>query len=269
LNDVVLRAVNALAAFTIFGLTFLCVFGMALGGSVPFRGIWLPMGLGVAITLLLAKVPTLGNSWLRVMVGLAYAFGVMGFWARTQPVMGFTRWEHLARFASEGLLLCACVFGLFSLLTIFRRNRSERPPWLPLCGLILFGWIVAFFSSGKGGPDPMVNAFMRLFHVARPAAFEMTICVRKTIHFTFYGLTGLTAYDLARAKGIASQAVIFGLSVAVCQASFDELRQAGFVNRTGSFWDVLLDMAGASAFIWLASRGDLRSRREPQNTLRA
>jgi VanZ family protein len=78
-------------------------------------------------------------------------------------------------------------------------------------------------------------------------------CIRKTGHFTGYGLvsvcffhgfrTTLRAADGLRALWVRSS--VFAIGCTILIASADELHQAFLPNRGGSPWDVALDTCGA------------------------
>jgi VanZ family protein len=78
-------------------------------------------------------------------------------------------------------------------------------------------------------------------------------CIRKTGHFTGYGLvsvcffhgfrTTLRAIDGLRALWVRSS--VFAIGCTILIASADELHQAFLPNRGGSPWDVALDTCGA------------------------
>ena len=78
-------------------------------------------------------------------------------------------------------------------------------------------------------------------------------CIRKTVHFTGYGLvsvcffhgfrTTLRAIDGLRALWVRSS--VFAIGCTILIASADELHQAFLPNRGGSPWDVGLDTCGA------------------------
>jgi hypothetical protein len=52
---------------------------------------------------------------------------------------------------------------------------------------------------------------------------------------------------------VSRRARLFAISLAMSHALFDELRQTMTPDRTGQFWDLLFDLAGALFFVYLAS----------------
>lgn len=132
------------------------------------------------------------------------------------------------------------LLGIGAMLLLIAFWRTPRAAaWTAV--LVLGGWVVALLSSSKGGPDPMLQMFAGWF--GPEAAETVVMLTRKGIHFTFYGLMGFAAY---RAGG--TRALAFPVSLAM----FDELRQATSPGRTGSWFDVLLDLAGVATFVYLA-----------------
>lgn len=96
-----------------------------------------------------------------------------------------------------------------------------------------------------------------------PAAAEaITIGFRKCVHFSYYGLiAGLAWAGAIRLTESRNRSIAFALLWTACFAAFDEVSQLASSNRTGSAWDVLLDLAGATAFVLIAARRRERSAR--------
>ncbi len=133
---------------------------------------------------------------------------------------------------------------------LFLSRPGKPKPYL--IALTLELWLVAYLSSGHGGGDPMV-AWLQRHGLGQDAAETVTHLFRKGVHFTFYGTVAWTALGASRAVGTPPVGAIrTALLAALALASFDELRQSAYANRTGSAWDVLLDLCGAIAFIGLS-----------------
>lgn len=74
------------------------------------------------------------------------------------------------------------------------------------------------------------------------------LCIRKTGHFTGYGLLGLTwlrAWWLTFPHSRFLADALLALLGTALIASSDEFHQTFLANRRGSPWDVLLDCCGA------------------------
>lgn len=120
----------------------------------------------------------------------------------------------------------------------------------------LFIWIVVIFGLGSGmGASNETSRFIRpLLEFFFPGASPETLTIyhgyiRKLAHPTVYGILGILA---ARAFRSSSYEIIlkwwFVLSIflAFVVASADEFNQSFNPRRTGSPFDVLLDVFGAS-----------------------
>lgn len=140
------------------------------------------------------------------------------------------------------------------------RHDLRTAAWLLVLGAMI--GTVAYVSSNKGGPEPML-AWLMSHGLTAEQAHAATLAIRKTIHFTAYGSVGWVAFRADEAAGARlGYAIATGLGTAASLAIFDELRQAGYSNRTGSAWDVLLDLSGATVFLGIS--GWLRGRRAVQ-----
>jgi VanZ family protein len=99
-----------------------------------------------------------------------------------------------------------------------------------------------------------------LLHRLSPEALvTANVMIRKTGHFSGYGLLGLLDARAARAwRGTTSRGVLLGAwAAAATWAAVDEFHQSFSASRGSSFEDVLLDSAGAAVAIllyqlWLA-----------------
>ena len=139
-------------------------------------------------------------------------------------------------------------------------DRSQTVRWL-VCSMGL-GLLVAAFSGAVGGADPMIAWLQSVFGWSLERAEIGTFIFRKSVHFIFYGVL---SFSLARAAlaakldfNIAARlAVIWAIGHSV----FDEATQMSFDSRSGSFWDVLIDMSGAGValfIVWLHWRSRQR-----------
>lgn len=136
----------------------------------------------------------------------------------------------------------------------------DHKPVLPLLVLGACACLVAYFSGGRGGPGPMMDWYER-FGLTEAQAYALTLAFRKTVHFTFYGTVGLSALLAAHRAGAGRAEAVRTAALAVLVvAGADELRQAGYANRSGSPWDVLLDFAGAAVFVGLSEARRARRR---------
>ncbi len=140
------------------------------------------------------------------------------------------------------------------------RGRSVTGLALPLGTLAVGAALVAYFSSGHGGPEPMEHWYER-YGLSKATADALTHIFRKTVHFTFYGTVGLSTVTAVRRAGASQgEALRAAFLVTLAVASCDELRQSGYANRSGSPWDVLLDLSGAVTFVGLSEWRRVKAR---------
>lgn len=78
--------------------------------------------------------------------------------------------------------------------------------------------------------------------LGRPAPELLNAFVRKSAHVIEYGILAALAWH-------ASGRVVPTMLVALAVASTDEFRQSFSPYRTGTPWDVLLDLAGAALVV--------------------
>lgn len=129
-------------------------------------------------------------------------------------------------------------------LTIWWTASTSRP-WTFVAAVLLAG--LAFLSARTGGAGTMVPWFAGWL----PSAWvgPVVIGVRKMVHATFYPAL---AYSVLRAEPSTGRGRAF-LFVAIF-AVFDEVRQSAIPGRTGSAWDVLLDLVAAGVLLFLLGR---------------
>lgn len=189
------------------------------------------------------SVPGIGPVF-RLGAGTLHAVGFASLWAAgsadvgTPP--GFKAW-----LVSDCLSLGVCLAAV----------SRWRPEWAPSCaaaGATLCAWLIAAFSGSQGAPGSYPS-WLELLLGLDPAAAEVLSTVsRKVVHFLFYGtfalltLRAMPGRPYGRAVGIA-------LLIVALYAWTDETRQMASAVRSGSLWDVLLDLSGACAFLALAS----------------
>jgi VanZ family protein len=246
------QRVGVVGRVTGFAIGFLLTALAALGVCTLYRGAWMPMALvGLAVFAFsiharLSKAP--GSAWLVT----TFALGAMAAYTASvgaSPVRAFSRFTNKIPYA----LLFASLIAWF----FFCRSNSKAQPkeylYLPSAiALLGLGWVIVFFSGGGGGADPMVRFAMEHFGMTSGQAEAWVVAFRKMIHFTWYGLLALSAYRLANPKFDLRPAVVFGLQIALSFAIYDEFRQSTATNRTGTLWDVGLDMLGAITFIGIS-----------------
>ena len=113
--------------------------------------------------------------------------------------------------------------------------------------MILLSSSDSFASTETGG----VLARLLGPHVSAETLATINFLIRKAAHVVAYGILGALAW---RAAGRAGVAMLIVLVV----ATVDEWHQSTTALRSGSPWDVLLDLAGAAIAISLGLRWQSR-----------
>jgi VanZ family protein len=118
----------------------------------------------------------------------------------------------------------------------------------------LFLWIGVIFllSSGSGSMAATSRIIRPLLEFLFPAASEeslqlMHFYIRKTAHFTEYAVLGywaLRAFSRTAAEWRRNHFYLSAFAVVILVASLDEFNQRFISSRTGSIWDVVLDITG-------------------------
>ena len=236
-----------------FSLTFSIAVLLLLVYSFDQPSLWLPVAFGAAFFGLLWFTPRLT---LEMRIGLATLFGAVSciLWmtsggSATQSP--FTVME----LAFENLLgLMGLIGVVIAAGAISKTNRKARPVVGPIVGLMIAGWLISYFSSSHGGGEPMIAWLIHTFGLDQQTAETVNLVIRKTIHFSFYGLIATTAFMTPIKNGsLRSIGIVAALLTTLAYSSFDEIRQSSQPNRNGSAWDVALDMTGGSAALILVT----------------
>jgi VanZ family protein len=113
-----------------------------------------------------------------------------------------------------------------------------------MVGIFLFSSQPATKSSSISGDivEKIVKPLLQLMHITYSETFH-TI-VRKLAHFTFYGLLGISTFNLLRNYRVP-RTVILSLLVCFFYACMDEFHQTFVPGRSGEFRDVCIDLSGS------------------------
>lgn len=133
-----------------------------------------------------------------------------------------------------------------------RRVSYWFSAWLPVVAAIL---LVAVESTSAFGSDRTSGPLRRIWEWLFGPVSERTwhaihLAIRKSGHFTGFGLVGLTwfrAWRMTLPKASFLRVEIFAMIGTAIVASADEYHQSFLPNRTSSPRDVLLDCIGALA----------------------
>jgi VanZ family protein len=86
------------------------------------------------------------------------------------------------------------------------------------------------------------------FPNASPDTFQaIHFIIRKSAHFTVYGILSFLAIRSFRLSGLAWKSFMLALVVVLVVASLDELNQSFEPSRTSAISDVFLDLSGGAA----------------------
>jgi VanZ family protein len=114
--------------------------------------------------------------------------------------------------------------------------------WLPL---ILWAAMILSASNDRFSATNSRSFLERL--LGRDVPDIVNIVIRKAAHVGVYGVLGALAWRADRRVAVA---LMISLGVALA----DEINQAMTVTRTGSVWDVILDMLGAVGAVGVLTR---------------
>lgn len=134
--------------------------------------------------------------------------------------------------------------------------------WLPVTIMLIAIAIESTHAFSAGHTSGWLRmAFQSIAGPVTDSRWESVHHIlRKTGHFTGYGLLGLAwmrawlifwREPLLRRSYVTWRAfsLAMALSCTVLVASLDELHQSFMVDRTGSIWDVALDTTGATVML--------------------
>ncbi len=148
------------------------------------------------------------------------------------------------------LLLVIALLGLLVLWVQTRIDSFGGAHIFWQAGLIALGLFTAFLSGPQGGAGKLMHFLLDTLRLDQHTAENINLIFRKTVHVTVYGL--LAAWPVAMlVRKEANQRVLAfaGFGWAIPHALLDEWNQSHFSSRTGSYWDVALDIFGMSIFL--------------------
>ena len=144
--------------------------------------------------------------------------------------------------------------------------RNKLYPWLPT---LLWLLVLAWFSTDTFSAEHTGGILLKIIHAVYGAISverlqEINHLVRKTAHFSGYGLLSALAFFSWRATFSSLRpwtlcCVVLALGLTLAAASLDEFHQSFVASRTSSPRDVALDMVGALCFqlaiaLWIRNR---------------
>ena len=144
--------------------------------------------------------------------------------------------------------------------------RRALLAWLPTLVWLV---VLALFSTDTFSAEHTGGILLKIIHafyggISQQRMEEMNFLVRKSAHFSGYGLLSALAFFSWRAtfpsvRPWSFRWVALALALTLAAASLDEFHQSFVPSRTSSPWDVVLDMVGALGFqfaiaLWIRLR---------------
>ena len=251
--------VRNILSWTIWALVVLglaaAVFALSTVVSLATPGVWMLPAICLLFGILIGWFPPLNSPGNRI-GATTFFFGI--FAAQWITVVQFV--EHFDRNKAKivfvlqsveiGIGLAISCLAALHLVFFGKLSTRQRAYFAALC---LFGWLVARFSGPPGGPTSQIQWLMDFFHLTPDQAEGIVTAIRKCFHFLFYGSLGGLALACAGAMGATRDVAIrLGVAFPLMFALFDERMQALTPGRTGSIFDVMLDMSGVATFLMIA-----------------
>ena len=149
------------------------------------------------------------------------------------------------------------------------RRRQARIAWILviLCALFILGLGGAEFGAAQTSRYLLPTLRWLFPDLTISTYLELIVWIRKTAHVVEYAVLGALAFRAVflSTDSALLRVALLAVGVAACVAATDELRQALLPARTGSAWDVALDVTGALVAIafafWLKRRAEQGVRR--------
>lgn len=114
--------------------------------------------------------------------------------------------------------------------------------WLPV---ILWAAVILSASNDSFSVSHSGGWIRRIF--GRDLPYPVHVAIRKTAHLLEYAILGALAWR-------ADRRITIAVGIAALVAITDETHQSFTVSRTGSPWDVGLDVIGATIGAWSLRR---------------
>lgn len=145
------------------------------------------------------------------------------------------------------------------------RFRSWRVILWIYAPVLLWLCVIFYLSSGSGSAAETSRIIGPLVKFFFPAVEESTLqaihaFIRKAAHVTEYAILAALAARVALRSGVSwirDYWAVLPLFLVAATAAADEFNQSFNAQRTGSPWDVLLDISGGSAalvILWLLKK---------------
>jgi VanZ family protein len=239
------------------GFTFLiALLGLGcslLALSFDYPHAWMPVALSCLAVAFFACAEWLPTIAFRFLGATALSLNVISLFL-VSSVQRMNIFQRERPMTLDVMMVAGFVLTLLAFGSILLVAKSRRKPAVLIFLAILMVSLVAYASSSQGGPSSMLDFLTRQLGMSASVAEHLTIAIRKSIHFGFYGILASMILMAAKAGRVdAPRALRLALVCALAVACFDELRQTTAEFRSGSVWDIVLDMLGATTFSLLSS----------------
>ncbi len=114
--------------------------------------------------------------------------------------------------------------------------------WLP----VIVWTVVILWASNDNFSSGQSRGWLSAL-LGREVAYGVNVAIRKLGHVVAYGILGALTWR-------ADRRLATGIVVVLFVAIIDEWRQSLTISRTGTLWDVLLDMVGGWVGIMAARK---------------
>ena len=143
-----------------------------------------------------------------------------------------------------------------SFLIVAMRNEMQKSKWrgrgLRYAPLILWIGVIFFLSSTQGAMTQTSRFIRPLLEFLFPGASEETLIIyhgyiRKAAHFVEYAMLGFWAFYAFRNSSLRFLCNfwwLYAFILILFTASIDEYNQSFNSSRTGSVYEVLIDLSG-------------------------
>jgi VanZ family protein len=132
-------------------------------------------------------------------------------------------------------------------------ERNGQRQWITrYAPLIIWIGVILFLSSPQGSMAQTSRIIGPLLQFLFPSISPDQLLivhgyVRKCAHFTEYGVLGFFAFRAFSVVGssfFSANWFLAGICIVAAVAGIDEFNQSFEPSRTGSIWDVLIDISG-------------------------
>ena len=149
----------------------------------------------------------------------------------------------------------AICFGS-SFFVILMTSDLQKPIWrgriIRYAPLVLWIGVILFLSTSQASMSNTSRFIRPLLEFFFPGASEETLIIyhgyiRKLAHLTEYAILAFWAFwafSNSNLKNLRRFWFVFALLLVLLVASIDETNQSYLTSRTGSIYDVLLDVSG-------------------------